>query len=61
MIISLQLLSYSSGSKFLQVAVKKVGNKVGKFTFGGFGKDRFSGNLELLDSRAIETNNGVFG
>jgi hypothetical protein len=42
------------------VAVKKVGYKVGKLTFGGFGKGRLSGELELLDSMAIETNNGVF-
>jgi hypothetical protein len=42
------------------VAVKKEGNNVGNSTFGGFCNDRLSGNLELLVSMAIETNNGVF-
>jgi hypothetical protein len=48
MMISLQWLSCRSGSQSLHVAVKKVGYKVGKFTFEGFGKGRLSGELELL-------------
>ena len=48
MIIFLQVLSCNSGSQSLQVALKKVGNSVGNSTIGGFGKDRISGDLELL-------------
>lgn len=48
MIISLQALPCNRASQSLQVAVKKVGNSVGNSTIGGFGKDRVSGDLELL-------------
>jgi hypothetical protein len=48
MMISLQVLSCNSGNQSLHVAVKKEGYYVGNTTFGGFGKGRVSGDLELL-------------